>query len=134
MGEADLLCRRERPFHSCQLGYFPRLSARRHLFDGPALLLTADGKGDVPREGGSAQGQPSIWLPRVGHGWGKFTVTGRASQVSAFSLPQRQSPLSLSPDQRWLPEPGDPGMKDAGAGASILLEQDGPTIALEAEI
>lgn len=77
---------------------------------------------------------PASGSPWVGHGWGKSTVRGRASQDSAFSPPQRQPPPSFSPAQSWLPEQGGPGAEDAGAEVGIPWEQDGPATALEAEI
>lgn len=78
-------------------------------------------------EGGSLKASPESEPPWLGHSWRKSIVRDRASQVSAFSPPQSQSPLSLSPDQSWLPEQQDSGVEagTAGAEAGILLEQDG---------
>lgn len=106
------------------IGVLTPVFAQNHLFDDPGHLGISDGEENVPREGGSLEASPESGPPWMGHSWRKSTVRGRASQVSAFSPPQSQSPLSLSPDQSWLSEQGDSVVEagTAGAEAGILLE------------
>lgn len=113
--------------------HFPPSFAQSYLFDDPSHLGIADGEENVLRESGSLKASPASGPPWIGHNWNKSTVSGKASQVSAFSPPQRQLPVSPSPDQHWLPEEGGPTAK-VGKGVGILLQQGGPTATLEAQI